>query len=118
MPLNWTVCSPASSLRARLPSTFRVGGSLTGLTVKRKTLLAVLSLVFATEIVISAEPNWSGAGVRVTVRFVPLIPKRMFALGTSAGLDELALRTRLAAGVKASLTAKAIALLVVSSMTD
>src|SRR5258706_10244079 len=108
MPLNRTLCGPASSLRVRLLNALSVGGSFTGLTVSGKTVLAMLPLVFETEMVISVEPNWSGAGDTVTVRFVPLIPKMMFGLGTSAGLDELPLRTRLAAGGNASRTAKPI----------
>ena len=65
--------------------------------------------------VIVAVPDWLAAGVTVTVRDEPLPPRMMLPSGTSAGLDEVAVTTRLAAAVSRSPTVKAIAPVDVSS---
>src|SRR5689334_4881932 len=51
----------------------------------------------------------------LTVRFDPLPPKTMFALGTSVGLEDEALTTRLLAADSASPTVNTIAPVDVSS---
>ena len=96
----------------------RAGGSLTGLTVKTNVVLAEPLLASVTVIVIAAAPNWLPTGVSATVRLLALPPKIMFALGTSAGLEELPATARLLAGVSRSATVKAMAGLAVSSLID
>src|SRR5437867_6410239 len=83
-----------------------VGVVLGALTVRVKLVLA-LRVPSLTVSVIVAVPTWPLAGVTVTVRFPPLPPNTMFALGTSVGLEELADTVRLVSGVRASLTVKA-----------
>src|SRR5205814_1331078 len=58
--------------------------------------------------VMVAVPVWFVAGVIVTVRLDPLPPKTMLLTGTSVGLEDDALRTRLEAGVSTSPTVKPI----------
>ncbi len=60
-------------------------------------------------------PDWSRAGVMVTVRLAPLPPKTMLALGTSVVLDELPVTSRSAAAVSTSPTVKGMAAVAVSS---
>ena len=57
IPLRLTVWSPASSLIARLPIGFKVGGSFTGLTVRTKVKEALPPFVSVTMFVIVAVPN-------------------------------------------------------------
>src|SRR5437870_13664993 len=71
-----------------------VGGSFTGLTVSEKLLVAVCPSAAVTLMVMVAVPFWFVAGVMTTVRLDPLPLKAMFSLGTSAGLEELHVRTR------------------------
>src|SRR5882762_5098236 len=59
---------------------------------KEAVLLVTPSL---TEIVIVLAPNWLVAGVMITPRLVPLPPRRILALGTKVGLEEVAVTTRL-----------------------
>src|ERR1051325_8189762 len=94
----------------------RVGGSFTALTVKENVLLAEPPLPSSTVTVIAAVPKLFAAGVTVTVRLLPLPPKTMLVFGTSAGLDETPLRTKLAAGVSTSLIVNASAGVDVSSL--
>ena len=54
----------------------------------------------------------------VTVRLEPLPPKAIFAFGTSAVLEELALTVRLAADVSVSPIVKAIGPVAVSSLVE
>src|SRR5436190_1435703 len=77
------------------------GVSLTALTVSEKVLLAVKAPSLTVTVMV-AVPLWFAAGVTVTVRFAPLPPKAMFALGTSAVSDEPPLTVRLATGVSTS----------------
>src|SRR5439155_27012038 len=84
-----------------------VGGSFTGLTVSEKLLVAVCPSAAVTLMVMVAVPFWFVAGVMTTVRLDPLPLKAMFSLGTSAGLEELHVRTRFVASVWASLTVNA-----------
>src|SRR5436190_1993898 len=83
------------------------GELLVGVTVRTKLSLAV-SEPSLTVAVIVAEPNWLLAGVTEIVRLAPEPPKTMPLLGTSAGLDEELLRTRLEAAVSASPTVNPI----------
>ena len=73
----------------------------TVLTVRRKLVL-VLYCPSLTVKVMVAVPDWPETGVTVTVRLLPLPPKTTFSLGTNAGLEEFALKARLATGVSAS----------------
>ena len=80
-----------------------VGGEFVGAasTVKVKALVAefVPSLTFT---VICAEPVLPGAGVTITVRFAPLPPNTMFAVGTKVVDEEDLLNVRFAAAVSKS----------------
>src|SRR6266496_4835832 len=90
IPLRLIVCRPPSSLMVRLPRALRVGGSLTGLTVKRNVLVPLPRSVSVTIIEITAVPLELAAGVMVAVRLAPLPPKTTLALGTRPGLDDTA----------------------------
>jgi len=70
-------------------------------TVTLKLLLAV-RLPSLTVMVINAVPVWPAAGVTVTVRFAPLPPRTMFAVGTRVVEEEVFVRVRFAAEVCAS----------------
>src|SRR5438045_3862371 len=95
-----------------------VGGVFTGLTVRRKLLLAESPSGSRTVTVMVAEPFWLLAGIMVTDLAPPLPPNWMLAVGTSTGFDELAERIKLLAAVSGSLTVKAMgALLTFSLMT-
>ena len=88
-----------------------VGGVLVCWIVNVKAELALL-VPSLTEIVICALPLFPAAGVIVTVRFWPLPPNTMFAVGASVGLDEADERARLDAGVSASPIVNGIAAVV------
>src|SRR5208282_168361 len=60
-------------------------------TVSVKLSLAVRPLESVTVTVMMVMPVWFASGVTVTVWFVPLPPKTMFAAGTRPGLDEASL---------------------------
>src|SRR5438552_1381401 len=75
-----------------------VGGSFTGLTVRRKLLVALPPLLSETMTEMVAAPDWLGAGVTIRARFAPEPPRAILALGTRVGLDELAETARLAGG--------------------
>ena len=64
---------------------------------------------------IVAVPDWFAAGVIVTVRFAPLPPNTMLAVGTSAVFDEPPVIVSDAAAVSMSPTVKLIAPVAVSS---
>src|SRR5206468_3316162 len=83
-----------------------VGGSFTGLTVRRKLVEADAPLPSVTVSVMAVVPDRLAAGVRVTVRLPPLPPRTTPASGRSAWLEELRVTVRLAAGVSGSLTVK------------
>src|SRR6185436_17517207 len=84
-----------------------VGGSFAGLTVRTNELLAEAPPGSATVMVIVAAPFWLGTGVMAMVRLDPLPLMAMFSWGTSAGLEELQVTTRLVESVWASLTMNA-----------
>src|SRR5262249_47213323 len=84
-----------------------VGGVLVALTVSRNPVL-VESTPSPTVTVIVAEPVCPAAGVTVTVRFAPLPPNAMFALGTSVRFDDAPLSESVSTGVSTSATLKAI----------
>ena len=67
-----------------------VGRSFTEVTVSRNVSTAAPLSASVTVTVIVAVPNWFASGVTVTVRFAPLPPNTMFALGTSAGVRRTA----------------------------
>ena len=79
------------------------------LNVKLEFAVFVPSL---TVTVIRVLPTWLKAGVMVSVRFWPLPPSAMFALGTNVVEEEVAETIKLAADVSASLTVKGIAAVV------
>src|SRR5256885_17039041 len=76
-------------------------------TTSRNVSLA-LFVPSLTVTVIVALPVWLVAGVMLTVRLAPEPPNTMLAFGTSVGLEEEPLTTKLSGGVSASLTVKAI----------
>src|SRR5439155_1510426 len=67
----------------------RVGGVLEAFNVRVILVLALRDPSLTVSVIV-AVPTWPLAGVTVTVRFPPLPPNTMFALGTSVGLEELA----------------------------
>ncbi len=94
-----------------------VGASLTAVTVSTKVSEVQAPPVAASQTVrvMVVVPDWSRAGVMVTVRLAPLPPKTMLALGTSVVLDELPVTSRSAAAVSTSPTVKGMAAVAVSS---
>src|SRR5258706_10338918 len=92
-----------------------VGGSFTAATVRRNELEAVNDPSLTTTVMV-AVPFWFRAGVIVAVRFCPDPPNTTFATGTRVGLEEIALRAKLPAGVSPSLTVNAIGPTTVSSL--
>src|SRR5881397_2455647 len=83
------------------------GKSLTGLTVKTKEVLLLAEPSLAMTVMV-LTPTWLVAGVMTRARLVPLPATRILASGTSAGLEEVAVMTKLLKGVSMSLTAKPI----------
>ena len=79
------------------------GGSCT---VSRKEFDALRSPSLTLTVMV-AVPIWLVTGVTRTVRLEPLPPNVMLAAGASAGLEELALSARLAAGLSMSPTVNA-----------
>src|SRR5256885_1946722 len=61
-----------------------VGASLTGVTVNKKSSLA-LSAPSLTVTVIVVAPDWLANGVTATVRLAPLPPNVMLPTGTNPG---------------------------------
>src|SRR6266480_1738593 len=92
-----------------------VGGSFTGLTVRRNDLVADAPAGSVAVMVMVAVPFWFDTGVMVMVRLDPLPLTAMFPSGTSAGLEELQVTTRFVAFVWSSLTVNATLDRVVSS---
>ena len=84
-----------------------VGRSFWDVTVSRNVSTADPLSASVTVTVIVAVPNWFASGVTVTVRFAPLPPNTMFALGTNAVFDELPVTARAAAAVSTSPTVNA-----------
>src|SRR5437667_183054 len=91
-----------------------VGGSFTGVTMRTKVSLAVATPSL-TMTVIVAVPAWFVAGSIAMVRLTSVPPNTMFPLGTSVGLEDEALTTRLVTGVSISPTVNAIGPVDVSS---
>src|SRR5262245_15966310 len=91
MPERLTVDDPESSLMVRSGRGASVGGSFWERTVSRKLLLKLRPSGSATVTVRVAIPYWSGAGAMVTIRLVDAPEKAMFAMGTSEGLEDVAL---------------------------
>src|SRR5438045_6357482 len=87
IPVRATVWRVASSLMIRLPIALSVGGSFTGLTVKRKLRIAV-SVPSLTVTVIVALPTSLVAGVSWRFRASPLPLNTILALGTRTWLEE------------------------------
>src|SRR5438067_13544393 len=77
-------------------------------TVMTKFALAVAPPASRPVRVIVALPLCPAAGVIVNVRPAPLPPNTILALGTNAGFEDRPETTRLAAGVSASPTVKAM----------
>src|SRR5262245_47522758 len=75
-------------------------------TVRRKLLLADAPLASVTMTVIVALPLTPVTGVMVRLRLVPKPPNTILVAGARAGLEDVALTTRLLAGVSASPTVK------------
>src|SRR5436853_4755479 len=84
------------------------GGELADDRTVRRNVVLVVSEPSLTPIVTLAVPNWSAAGVMVTVRLDPLPPKIKLLSGKSVGLDDEPVTTRLSALVSASPTVKEI----------
>src|SRR4051812_39282459 len=82
VPVSVMLCAPASSLMVRFGIGLRVGGSLTGLTVRRKLWLAGAPFPSVTVKVMVVAPNWLVPGVIMAVRLAPLPPRIIFWLGT------------------------------------
>src|SRR5258706_500838 len=93
MPVKSTVWLPAFGGVRRVLMGVRVGGSLTGLTVRRKVLVAVARPSLTLRMIV-AVPYWLRAGVMVTVRFVPLPPKTIFPSGTRLWFEEVPLTVK------------------------
>ena len=112
--LRNTVCAPLLAIRSKSLIGLSVGGSLTGRTVNLKERFA-LKLPSLTVNRMVAVPNWSGKGVIVTARLLPLPLITMPALATSPVLDEAPVTVREPAGVSGSETTKLIGPAVESS---
>ena len=97
------------SVPARSGIAVIVGGSLAGITVNRNESVSVAPSSSVTVRVIVADPVWSGAGVTVTVRLLPVPLMTMFASGTSVGFEEAPETTSALANDSASETLKSIA---------
>ena len=82
-------------------------GGVFGLTVNTK-FVDVVSAPSLTVTVMVDVPLPPEAGVTTTLRLAPLPPNVMLAFGTSVVFDELPASVKLASGVSASPTVKAI----------
>ena len=76
--------------------------------VNTKLSLAVAQLSSMTVTVMVVLPAWPGSGVTVRLRLVPLPLKTILVLGTSAGLEDWAVTSKLLTGVSASPTVNGI----------
>src|SRR5213595_3213972 len=101
IPPRATFVVPESSKIVMLVNAFKVGGSFTGRTLRRKELVAdtVPSL---TVMVIVELPKAPGTGVEVTVRLAPLPPKTTLAFGSKFVSEEPAESVRRSGGVSRS----------------
>ena len=93
-----------------------VGKSLTDATFNTNVSVAINPPASVTVSVIVVLPNWLSAGVIVAVRFAPLPPKTMLALGTRVVFDDVAATTRVPAAVCASPTINGMAPVATSSL--
>src|SRR5882724_5448535 len=116
IPLRLTVCEGAFGERVRLPMGLSVGASLTALIPMMKVRLAEPPSGSVAVIVIIALPCWSGDGLIVTVRLVPVPARWMFALATRFVSPELAVTIKLVTGLSTSCTVKSTTRLGVSSL--
>src|SRR6267143_5987399 len=89
MPLKETVSVPGDTVTFWLAIGLMVGGSLTAFTVRLKKVLALVTPSLTVSLM-AAVPLWSGAGVMVTVRFVPKPLTTMLVVGPMVGLEETA----------------------------
>src|ERR1051325_4841023 len=94
-----------------------VGASFTGVTFRLKLVEAVARPSLTVR-VMTAVPDWLAAGRTVTVRLAPDPPSVMLPLGTRVGFDDEPLTRRLSGKVSASLTAKLMGPVAVSSLVD
>src|ERR1041385_3518772 len=78
------------------------------LIVRTNEVLLVPPSPSAAVIVMVTTPHWSDGGMTVTVRLVPVPPRKIRFAGTSTGSLEAAESSKLAAGVSASSTVKLI----------
>src|ERR1043166_1164622 len=80
-----------------------VGGSFTGVTVRRKERVALVRPSLTVSVILFV-PFWLLSGVMAKTRFVPLPPTTRLASGISAEFVECAVTIRLPAGVSTSET--------------
>src|SRR5688572_25529806 len=78
-----------------------VGGSLVAFTVKTKSVDAVADPSDTVTVIVDV-PLWLPAGVIVTVRFAPVPPNTILAVGTTAVLLDTPVSVRSAGSVSAS----------------
>ena len=76
--------------------------------VKTKLALAVAQDASLTVTVMVVFPPWPGSGVIIRLLFVPPALTTILVFGTSAGLEDVAVMTRLLAGVSPSSTVNGI----------
>ena len=108
MPVRVTICGPEFSLTRSSAIGSSVGGSFMGLTVSAKLSLADAPSGSVTVMVMTADPNASGCGVMVTMRFESSPPKTIPVSSTSAGLEEVPVSVSEAAADSTSPTIKGI----------
>ncbi len=116
--MNGMAAVEVSSFVAWLATSEMVGKSLMGATTTSNDSVEKPPFPSATCKVMVAVPDPLAAGVTVTVRFAPLPPSTMFALGTSDVLLEVAVTVKLPAAVSTSPTVKARAEVAVSSLMN
>src|SRR5436190_14593784 len=114
LTLNAIAPLPVSSANVTSAIGLIVGRSFTARATKLNVVLAV-NPPSLTVSVILAEPLWFTAGRNATVRALAVPPRVIRLVGISVGLLEVAVTTRLAAGVSRSLTVNAIAAVCTSS---
>src|ERR1043166_6331686 len=95
----------------------KLGGSFTGLTVKRNVWLVVWPMESVSVSVTRVVPNWFVAGRRVKLRTLLLPARRMFSCASNVGFDEPAVTTRNRDWVSLSRIWKVIGPRMASSLT-
>src|SRR5947209_19315968 len=103
IPASPMLIRPASSLMSKFARGSRVGGSFTGLSVRRKLALLVAEPSLTVSVIVEL-PKALDTGEMAAVRLEPPPPNTILVNGTRAGLDDAALRVRLPAAVSASPT--------------